>query len=83
MSLGEDYFPMLSLFETSDYITRLSNLQSTFAINIAVQSPVEHDTKYSILHMTVKDYLKNDFYRNDSCAITLSNELFLTERNGY
>ena len=76
-SLGEDHFLKLSLIDTNDYVARLTNLQYTYGLTLDIANQVE------FWPFTYFNYLRNESYRNEPSSITLSNELHLTERNGY
>ena len=66
------------MIDTHEYVTRLANLQSTYVISFDIPNPEEDLEKFSVVR-----YLLNVYYRADPDAITLINELRLTERNGH
>lgn len=75
--VGEDHFPNLFLIDTHEYVTRLANLKSTFGISFDITNFCE--SNYS----TTFHLFRNIYYSNDTSALTICNQLSLTERNGH
>ena len=66
--LKKYHFPKFILLDTHEYITRLTNLNSTFGISF------DHSFDEIFIEKSrAMSYLLNDSYRNDPRAITICN----------
>ena len=76
ISLRQDHVEKLALLDIGEYTIRLANYQYTSIHNLDIPHPV--DEKFTDL-----TELLLETYCNDSCALSLCNNLCLNERSGH